>query len=412
MARLVVTTVGTTGDVVPYLALAEGLVARGHAATLVTHEMHRALVESRGVPFVAESDVCTVERFNAVIEEVREEKQPLLQFEGLLTGLFLRRAELRFEAHLAASAGADLVIANGFDFIGQEAAIRNGVPWASVTLMPHLVPTFEAPVYPLPNLGRWWIEATWKTLYEQSQQINRRTYTVLERLGAARRSLGVAGAVSDDLHLVAASRHLTHTRSDWPPQVVQTGAWHTPSQGYTPPEDLAAFLEAHPEPVVVTFGSMGGEDTAATNVIVREALERVGRPAIVQRGFQGLAIAGGADVFEAGFVPHDWLFRKAACVVHHCGAGTTFAAARAGAPSVAVPHLFDQYYWAGMLHERGLSSKPAFRKDLTARRLAGRIRAALHPKVRARAESVARRIAEERGVEAAVEAIERCTGQS
>lgn len=405
VARIVITTVGTTGDVVPYLALARALVARGHDALLVTHAMHEQLVRSKGVEFFAESDFCTVERFNAVLDEVRVTKEPLKQFELLLNKLFLRRAEPRFNRHVEASKGADFVVSNGFDFLGQEGAIQNEVPWASVTLMPHLIPTDEAPVYPLPNLGDWWIRGTWKTLYALAQDINRRTRLVLEPLGAPRRSLGVAGAIADRLHLVGASPHIGHERGDWPPQVKMTGAWLDAAPDYTPDAELAAFLEANPRPVVVTFGSMGGSEAEATSAIVMEALARTKRPAIVQSGYSGLAAEGDA-ILSVGYVPHHFLFAQAGCIVHHCGAGTSTAACRAGVPSVPVPHLFDQYYWAGMLHERGVAPKPIFRKDLTARRLARRIEDALKPKYVEAARALGPQVEAEDGTNRAVDAIE------
>ena len=135
------------------------------------------------------------------------------------------------------------------------------------------------------------------------------------------------------------------------------------------------------------------------------ALARVGRPAIVQAGYAGLA--GKSDlVFTASWIPHELLYSCAACVVHHGGAGTSASACRSGVPSVPVPHLFDQFYWAGMLHARGVAPRPLFRKDLSARRLASRIQSALARKMRDKARALGEKIRAERGVETAAEKIE------
>ena len=77
---------------------------------------------------------------------------------------------------------------------------------------------------------------------------------------------------------------------------------------------------------------------------------------------------------------------------------------RSGVPSVPVPHLFDQYYWAGRLHEIGVAPKPVFRHDLEPKRLARRIEQAyaLEPAAKAAGEQVRA----ERGVELALDAIE------
>ncbi|MET0218312.1 MAG: glycosyltransferase, partial [Burkholderiales bacterium] len=45
MKRIVLTTFGSYGDLHPYIAIAQGLLARGHDATIVTSEMYRSKVE-------------------------------------------------------------------------------------------------------------------------------------------------------------------------------------------------------------------------------------------------------------------------------------------------------------------------------------------------------------------------------
>src|SRR6202011_2759992 len=43
-------------------------------------------------------------------------------------------------------------------------------------------------------------------------------------------------------------------------------------------------------------------------------------------------------------------------VVHHGGAGTTTAAARAGAVQVVIPQHYDQFYWAGRVEHLGIGT--------------------------------------------------------
>ena len=50
-------------------------------------------------------------------------------------------------------------------------------------------------------------------------------------------------------------------------------------------------------------------------------------------------------IFNLGNCPHDWLFTKVAGVVHHGGAGTTFAGVRAGVPTLICPFFGDQHLW-------------------------------------------------------------------
>jgi UDP:flavonoid glycosyltransferase YjiC (YdhE family) len=93
--------------------------------------------------------------------------------------------------------------------------------------------------------------------------------------------------------------------------------------------------------------------------------------AILSQGWAGL---GGAalpeHVIEVGPVCHASLFARVAAVVHHGGAGTTTTAARAGAPQILVPHLFDQFHWARRIERLGLGPPAIPRRGLRAGRLA------------------------------------------
>jgi UDP:flavonoid glycosyltransferase YjiC (YdhE family) len=402
MSRVVLTTVGTTGDVIPYLALARALLQRGHQVRVASHAIHRERFAAAGIDFVPAGAPFTVESFNRLLDEVALVREPLKQFEVLVRRLFLDQPERQLADQLAASRDADVVVAHRFDYLGQEAAIKNGVPWISVTLAPQILRTQEAPVYPFPRLGKWWTEFTWNGLEVMARPINIQISKILIGLGAPPRPLGVAGASSPYLNLIAASRHIVDVRGDWPANVHVTGPWIEEAPAHVPAPELAAFLARYPAPIVVTFGSMGGSSGAETNRILLEALARVDRPVIVQSGYSGLSGAAGEKIFNAGYVPHDYLFSRASCVVHHGGAGTSTAACRAGVPSATVPHLFDQYYWAGMLHDRGVAPKPLFRNQLTAKRLAARIEEALAPKRRAAAAALGEKIRGERGLEEAI----------
>jgi vancomycin aglycone glucosyltransferase len=82
------------------------------------------------------------------------------------------------------------------------------------------------------------------------------------------------------------------------------------------------------------------------------------------------------------------LFQRVAAVVHHGGAGTTTAAARAGAPQVIVPQMYDQHYVARRVRELGIGTAHAAGAPTT-ESLTAALEAALHADVAARARSTA-----------------------
>jgi vancomycin aglycone glucosyltransferase len=136
--------------------------------------------------------------------------------------------------------------------------------------------------------------------------------------------------------------------------VVQTGAWILPDERPLPP-DLIAFLDAGSPPVYVGFGSLPAPKDFARMVI--DVVRAHGRRVLVSRGWAELALVDdGDDCFIVGEVNQQALFPRVAAVIHHGGAGTTTAAARAGVPQVVTPQIADQPYWASRVWDLGIGS--------------------------------------------------------
>ncbi|KAF2450446.1 glycosyltransferase family 1 protein [Karstenula rhodostoma CBS 690.94] len=174
------------------------------------------------------------------------------------------------------------------------------------------------------------------------------------------------------------------------------------ASNYTPAPDLAQFLAAGEPPVYIGFGSIVVDDPNAMTTMIFEAVKTTGRRALVSKGWGGL---GGDDlnvpegVFMLGNVPHDWLFKHVAAVVHHGGAGTTAAGIAAGRPTVVVPFFGDQPFWGAMVAKAGAGPDPIPYKDLTAGKLADAIQEALKPESLSKAAELSARISKEQGAQ-------------
>jgi UDP:flavonoid glycosyltransferase YjiC (YdhE family) len=134
--------------------------------------------------------------------------------------------------------------------------------------------------------------------------------------------------------------------ADWGPHITISGFYFLSlASNYTPEPALAAFLDNGPPPVYIGFGSIVVDDPNAMTKLIFEAVKMTGQRALVSKGWGGLGaeeLGVPADVFMLGNVPHDWLFKKVSCVVHHGGAGTTAAGIACGRPTVVVPFFGDQ----------------------------------------------------------------------
>jgi len=123
---------------------------------------------------------------------------------------------------------------------------------------------------------------------------------------------------------------------------------------------------------------MTDPEPAATTRALLGAVERAGCRALLSSGWAGLGDAAlPAHVMRLGRVSHASLFPRCAAVVHHGGAGTVTTAARAGVPQLVVPHVLDQFYWAGCLHRHGVAPPALPRRRLRPERLGDALRALL-----------------------------------
>lgn len=408
--KVAIATVGTTGDVTPFATLAQALHAAGHEVRAVSWELHRAAFEAAGATFSPAGPATTWEEIADTARRAADARSPLEQV-AVLREFHLRDATAHYAALRAALPGHDLVLVNGYHSLA-EAAVRDlGIRWASAVFDPVLLPTATRPPAGMPALGPlnrfgWWM-------------LDRVLRRLDGPLDAALRAAGSASAGevalfrgrSPLLHLVACSPTIAGVPDDLPSHVSFTGAWIDPTPPAALPADVEAFLAAGPPPVAVTFGSMAFSDPDRLAAIVVEALRRAGLRGIVQAGAAGLRPTPADDLLPVDALDHRSLFPRVAAVVHHGGAGTSHAVATAGVPSVVVPHVGDQAFWAERLHRLGVSPRPVRPRDLSPASLADRLRAATtSAPMKASAEALAARLASEDGLAAAVGLVQEAAG--
>jgi sterol 3beta-glucosyltransferase len=214
---------------------------------------------------------------------------------------------------------------------------------------------------------------------------------------------------SPQLALYVISRYFRPPAVNWPEHYHVTGFFFLDDELWKPDASLLEFIESGPPPVVISFSSITHEAPDAMTGILLEAIRIAGCRAIIQRGWSGLAKdKTPPNVMAVDFVPHTWLFKRASCVVHHGGAGTTAAAIYGGAPAVIVPHIGDQPLWAELARDLGCAAFVIPFHEMTAERLGEAIATTLAtPKYYRNVALVAENICAEQGVVEARRLIER-----
>ena len=126
---------------------------------------------------------------------------------------------------------------------------------------------------------------------------------------------------------------------------------------WKPDQTLESFLQRHSKVILVTFGSMINMDPPAKTKIMLDVLERNNIPAIINTASGGLVKPSSynKDLFYfVDRIPYDWAFPQLYAIIHHGGSGTTHTAIKYGCPSLIIPHIIDQYVWNKLVHKKGL----------------------------------------------------------
>ena len=390
--RVLLSSIGSRGDVQPILALALELRKLGHHGALLVPPNFKAWVESFGIECLPVGpDVKKASSRMAQKSMPKPTKEQMRQ-------LASHTVRQQFQASLEAARGYDLIIAGGaLQTAARSVAEALGIRYVYAAYCPAALPSPDHPPpkmrtrirsQGLPRLVNRWL---WK-MDERSWD-----YFFLDAVNEQRQELGldpvshVARHVSTDTPWLAADPVLGPAGScPSSMRVAQTGAWLL-SDSSPLPDVVENFLAAGEPPVYFGFGSMVASSRAGPMLV--EVARALGRRAIISQGWGELSfVEGRNDCMSIGDVNHEMLFGRVAAIVHHGGAGTTMAAARSGKPQVVVPHTYDQYYWARRVARLGIGVSGPQAKDLEADRLVDALRRCVEPEVASAARTLALRI--------------------
>jgi vancomycin aglycone glucosyltransferase len=393
--RVLLSTIGSRGEVQPLVALASQLRALGQEVRLCVPPDFRAWIEGLGFPVVpigpelrpTASDSPRATPVRATPEQRRQ----------LLEGT----VATQFATIPAAAEGCDVIVAGGaLQIAARSIAEQLGIAYVYASYCPITLPSPRHA--PLPIWGPAAVDAG-DAAGSDEATVNRTLWAddaqhwndnVGAALNSHRAAIGLSPVADVRGHIFTDQPWLAAdpTLGPWPEPadpgggVVQTGAWIVPERRPLPAE-LEAFLEAGEPPVYFGFGSARA-DRGLGQELIKTARE-LGRRAVVSRGWADLSpLDAEPGWLSIGEADHQALFPRVAAVVHHGGAGTTTAAGLAAAPQVILPQLYDQHYWAQRVGRLGIGVvHPAAAP--TADSLATALNRVLQPDVADRAEAVA-----------------------
>jgi sterol 3beta-glucosyltransferase len=422
--RILLLTIGTRGDVQPFIALGKRLKQHGHDVALCTSSSFSSWVERHGLEYrylnndfveLAQGDAGrkAMEEWGVLTGRLRWMAEAARLFKPIFRKTLLEEWEVARDA--------EMIVYNPQSVGGFHIAEALGVPAVMADALPTWVPTEAFPNFTFPDLklGPRYNRLTYRLLPLMTggmfggivKQWRHETLKLPPRsrfAGELTRTDGWPVPV-----LYSFSRHVVPPPADWPDYIRVTGYWLLDeTQDWQPTSELLSFLDAGQPPVFVGFGSMGGRDPARTTRLILEALADTGQRGLLVTGWGGLETKVlPQNVFKIENTPYQWLFPRMAAVVHHGGAGTTAAGLMAGKPTVICPFVADQPFWGGRVAALGAGPPPIPQRNLTAGKLASAIRQAVTDAgMRHRAAALGEKLRAEDGAGEAVALIERLAG--
>lgn len=364
--RITCLTIGSRGDVQPYIALCKRLLEEGHRPKIATHSEFKGWITKHGIEFA------TVDGDPAELMRICVEN-------GMFTYSFLREASVKFRGWIdelltsawKACQDADILIESPSAMAGIHIAEALGIPyfrafampWTRTRAYPH---AFAVPEHKMGGAYNYITYVMFDNIFWKATagQINR----------WRKRELGLRSTSLDKLQpnkvpfLYNFSPLVVVPPLDFSDWIRVTGYWFLDeASDWSPPNALIDFIaraRADEKKVVyIGFGSIVVSDPAALTKTVVESVLKADIRCILSKGWsdrlgnQDATVAEmplPPEIHQITSAPHDWLFKQIDAAVHHGGAGTTGASLRAGLPTIIKPFFGDQFFFGSRVEDLGV----------------------------------------------------------
>ena len=417
--RIVLSNIGTFGDINPLIAIALELKKRGHVPVMAVPAVFEPKIVPLGLEFHAVRP--DIDPSNTLMAEMVYDVRKGTE-RGLREFLFpaLRQTYADLLDAVTKPQRADLLLLGELNYAGPIVAEVTGIKWASYVLAPlSFFSAFDPPVLPMyPRLARAdkTVPGLGRAIKRLARFVSRKwpqpIYDLRAELGLPKGRNPLFDAKhSPNLVLALFSRVLGREQKDWPQNTRITGFCYYDSDagnGALAPH-LEKFLASGPPPVVFTLGSAAVLAAGRFYEFSAKAAIRLGVRAVLLIGSDPrnrLRQAAPQTICVAEYAPYSALLPRSSMVVHQGGVGTTAQCLRAGKPMLIMPYSHDQPDNARRMRRLQVA-RVIQRKNYTPLRVARKLKAMLaEPLFARRAEQVAHRLEQEDGVRTACDALE------
>lgn len=364
--RIILTSLGTRGDIEPFLAIGELLKEQGHEVICAFESEFESLVIESRMEFLSLdggiSHALLKDRLSHTLKE-KFSLRKLGEYRRLyLDGLAYSRELVYRQSQVVSEVKPDKVIYSGLtnypviwsmDHPG-KAILLLPVPFLYHYVQNHSFLLFRTDFGPMINK---WTYRFAHYLISQGIALSARKSNIEEKTNASK----IRKFLKRNKTIYTISRALFPQPDYWEDHSKVLGFYQrTRRSTWYPDQKLLDFLIAHEKIVFVTFGSMINRNPEKVTRIFMDIFTKYNIPVIFNTFSGGLIAPSDYDHTQFLFVssiPYDYIFRHIHSVIHHGGSGTTHNGLKWGCPTLIIPHIFDQFVWNDLIAERGLGPK-------------------------------------------------------
>jgi UDP:flavonoid glycosyltransferase YjiC (YdhE family) len=409
---LLISTVGSSGDVLPFVRLAAQMRRRGHEVFLYANPMHEALVDPASAVFRPLGNA-QAQRTAQADARINESRSGLT----LVAAFVINHARPTWEAMKAdVLPGQTLLLGSTFAFGARLLRETDGLPFVAAQLAPSVLRSEHraARLSPMGSTLERWPRPLKRLLW---RGMDRRFLDPLftEPLNRLRAELNLPPVSRVMHHWIHEGEALlglfppgfAPRQPDWPAALELTG-FPLPTEPAPPlAPELDHFLTSGPPPIVFTAGTANRGS---------QAFYAESAAACARGNHRGLLVAASPDqvpptlpagVQHVTHAPFETLLPRAAGIVHHAGIGTLAQALAAGIPQLLRPMAYDQFDNADLARRLGVAIE-LLPRAYQGQRLDDALRRLTTDSAwRARCATAAQTLAQPGGVEAACDVLER-----
>ena len=410
-------TYGTRGDLQPYVAIALGLMDKGHKVTLSATEDFKDFVEGFGVTFQplwgnAETMMNSTEG-QSIVQTENSIKLMKYYFKVLHDN----REPLR-KSYYDAISKIDFIIANAMTLpIVSAIAEKQNKKMALTYFMPPVVPTTEFPLGDFDFLNfSWYNKLTYKIAhYFFWLFVKKDTNEYRNELGLAELKENLVAHIDKQkvLDLYCISQSLIPQPKDWESHHKITGFINIPKQKRDnhfldqTPTELTGWLSKGDKPIYIGFGSNGIGNTTKFIKIINHILEQTTERILFCTGWSRFDNLPKHDnLFVTKYVNHETILPQCKIGIFHGGAGTLATMFRHNLPVIIVSFYTDQPTWGKIVEHRKLGVHIPV-KSLTAEKLISAIYFVQKDEIKNNVLKVGQEIRNENGLDNAIIEIEK-----